>query len=154
MGIAGRNDFDEYDKCIPSMQIECNYGKNSNQGECQMRKFETGATRNKSENKLAYSRFLSPEVIHRYCQYLHKHRRQKDGSLRDPDNWKKGIPEDVYLESLLRHNIDVWRLCYGMEVLDPDTNKRVDLEDLLCAVMFNSMGFLYEILKRKKMEKK
>jgi len=56
-----------------------------------MREFVTGATRDCNDNKLAYHRFLSPEVLTGYCEYLQKHRKQADGKTREPDNWKKGM---------------------------------------------------------------
>ncbi len=48
-----------------------------------VRLFETGATRDTNEGKIEYARFLSPAAIKRYCQYMHEHRKQSDGALRD-----------------------------------------------------------------------
>ncbi len=56
------------------------------------RTFETGATRDTGDDKLKFDGFLSASVIKRYAEYMHKNRIQSDGSLRDPDNWQKGIP--------------------------------------------------------------
>jgi len=112
-----------------------------------MRKFSTGATRNIDTEKLDYEGFISPEVLHRYAQYMHSHRKQSDGTLRSSDNWQKGIEKDVYMKSLLRHTIDLWRLHRGNEVNNPDTGKLSDKEELLCAIMFNTMGMLFEELR-------
>jgi len=114
-----------------------------------MRTFNTGATRNIDTNKLDYEGFLSPIVLRRYAQYLHKHRKQKDGSIRASDNWQKGIPKDVYMKSLQRHNIDAWALHRAFIAIDHDTGKPCDMEDTLCAIAFNAMGYLFEILKTK-----
>jgi len=104
-----------------------------------MRTFDSGATRDNDTSKLDYVRALSPIVLKRYVQYLAEHRVQADGKLRDFDNWKKGIPIDTYLSSLGRHFMDVW--------LDLDIYKsEQDIETSLCAVIFNSMGMLHEIL--------
>jgi len=46
----------------------------------------TGATRDVDNDKYDYEGFLSPIVLHRYAQYMHKHRLQSDGELRDSDN--------------------------------------------------------------------
>lgn len=105
-----------------------------------MRHFKTGATRNSDDGKFDYDGFLSPLVLQRYAEYMHQHRIQADGNLRDSDNWTKGIPADAYRKSLLRHVMDVWLQAKGGRPTE-------DLETALCAVMFNSMGLLFELLK-------
>jgi len=105
-----------------------------------MRTFDTGATRNDDTAKLDYEGFLSPLVLQRYAEYMHKHRQQADGKLRDSDNWQKGIPISAYMKSLWRHFMDVWR--QYREQSGEDT-----LEDSLCAMLFNAMGMLHETLK-------
>jgi hypothetical protein len=109
----------------------------------QLRKFETGAIRDSDAGKLDYEGFFSPIVMERYAQYLHKHRTLPDGTLRDSDNWQKGLGLNVYMKSLFRHFMDVWKIhrCYDTREL---------LEDSLCGILFNAMGYLFEILKKKK----
>ena len=114
----------------------------------EIRKFETGATRDADVGKLDYEGFLSPIVLERYAQYLHKHRVQSDGNLRDADNWQKGIPVETYMKSKVRHNIFTWLLHRGFPAIDDKGNK-IDLEESLCAELFNTMGYLFEILKGK-----
>jgi hypothetical protein len=63
-----------------------------------------------------------------------------DGSVRDSDNWQKGMPQDVYVKSLLRHVMDVWLFNRGLTPNEP-------IDEALCAVIFNSMGLLNERLK-------
>jgi len=106
--------------------------------------FNSGATRDTTEGKLSYSRFLSPVVLKRYCEYLDKHRVQADGNLREPDNWKNGIPMDVYLDSLLRHVVDVW-----LHIHEYHSETTETMKDSICAIIFNSMGMLYEMETRK-----
>lgn len=106
----------------------------------EMRIFETGATRNVDITKLDYEGFLSPIALERYAQYLHKHRFQADGKIRESDNWQKGIPLAVYMKSMWRHFVDVWKLHRGYKTAE-------SLEDSLCAIMFNTQGYLHEILK-------
>lgn len=117
-----------------------------------MREFESGATRDVVEGKLSYVKGLSPIVLKRYLQYLDKHRLQADGQKRNFDNWKLGIDQDTYLDGLGRHFWDVWLLCHGYST--EDNHGPVELEDVLCAVMFNSMGMLYELIKGQMEEKK
>lgn len=107
----------------------------------EIRNFETGATRDTDQGKLDYEGFLHPAVLERFAQYMHTNRIQKDGSVRDSDNWQKGIPTEAYMKSLMRHTMDVW--AHHRE--RPDLAKE-DLETALCAVMFNAMGMLYEEL--------
>ncbi len=111
----------------------------------QMRKFGTGAIRDANHDKLSFIKALSPLVLKRYVEYIGKHRLCPDGSVRDWDNWKQGIPEEVYMDSKGRHFIDAWLHYEGYSheaVYD-------DIEDVLCAELFNTMGFLHEILKKK-----
>lgn len=114
-----------------------------------MRKFDTGATRDTDINKLDYEGFLSPLVLERYAQYLNKHRTQADGQVRDSDNWQKGIPKDVYMKSCWRHFIGWWTGHRNPE--KPPTTRNWDeaFEDSMCAVLFNTMGYLHELLKEK-----
>lgn len=105
-----------------------------------MRKFDTGATRDSDENKPDYEGFLSPLVLVRYGEYMMKHQVQADGDLRSSDNWQHGIPKDAYMKSMLRHVMDLWLFHRGHA-------GRETLEDALCAILFNAMGYLHEELK-------
>jgi len=110
-----------------------------------MREFDTGATRDQDETKPDYEGFLSPLVIARYGEYMHKNRVQADGTLRASDNWQKGIPLPAYMKSGFRHFVDWWRLHR-----QPATAETVDaVEEALCGVLFNAMGYLHEILRRR-----
>jgi hypothetical protein len=105
------------------------------------RVFESGATRDTEEGKLDYEGFLSPVVLERYGRYMHKHRIQSNGTLRDSDNWQRGMEVSVYMKSLLRHVMDVWKLHR-----DPNTSYQ-ETEEALCGVLFNTQGMLYETIK-------
>ena len=113
-----------------------------------VRKFESGAMRDTDDGKLDYEGFLSPLVLERYAQYLHKNRRMKDGSLRDSDNWQAGIPLSVYMKSLWRHLMDMWKRHRG-SILAKESSyaDREEQEDAICAVLFNASGYLHELLK-------
>jgi hypothetical protein len=108
----------------------------------EMRQFETGATRDSDADKMDFEGFLSPLVLERYARYMHKHRTQADGQVRDSDNWQKGIPREAYIKSAWRHFMDWWFEHRGL-------HSREGLEDALCALLFNAQGYLHEVLKAK-----
>lgn len=112
-----------------------------------MRQFETGATRNIDANKLDFEGFLSPLVLESFATYMHSHRIQKDGNMRASDNWQKGIPIDVYMKSLWRHFFDVWKQHRGLEAFSPDDGHKLTIEEALNAMLFNTQGYLHELLK-------
>lgn len=110
-----------------------------------MRTFETGATRDQDQTKFDPEGFLSPLVIQRYCEYMHENRRQADGNLRDSDNWQKGIPLTAYAKSLWRHFLEFW---WWHRKSDSEVTGKL-LERALCAILFNAMGYLHELLRRR-----
>lgn len=112
----------------------------------EVQSFESGATRNSDTNKFDYEGFLNPEVLFTFGSYMHEHRTQRDGSIRDADNWQKGIPFHKYVKSLVRHTIDLWRMHRGYTVINPDTGKPHTKQELCCAIIFNAMGCLKELL--------
>ena len=79
--------------------------------------------------------------MERYAQYMGKNRVQADGSVRDSDNWQKGIPLAAYMKSLWRHFHDAW-LAHRS-----GRHGTSWMEECLCAIIFNAMGYLHEILK-------
>jgi len=105
-----------------------------------IRKFETGATRDSNDGKNDFEGFLSPLVIKRFGDYMTKHRKQSDGSLRDSDNWQKGIPKEAYIKSAFRHFLDLWSEHRGYGSVD-------GIEEALMALLFNVMGYAHELLK-------
>lgn len=105
-----------------------------------MRQYETGATRDKNDDKLDYRGFLSFTALQRFAQYMHKHRQQADGRMRAADNWKRGIPVKDYLESLGRHYVDF--------ELAEQAGKHDEAMELACAIWFNLQGYIHERLKQ------
>jgi len=106
------------------------------------RTFETGAYRDTEEGKFDYEGFLSPLVIQEFGRYMNKHRLQSNGVMRDSDNWQKGISKEVYMKSLWRHMHDLWMEQRGYESRD-------GIDEALGGLLFNCMGYWYEILKEK-----
>lgn len=105
-----------------------------------LREFATGATRDVETGKLDYEGFLSPAVLEAYAAYMDKHRVQSDGNVRPADNWQKGIPRDVYMKSMWRHFMDVWKAHRGQAI-------SVNHVDALMALMFNVQGYTFELLR-------
>lgn len=110
-----------------------------------MRKFDTGATRDTSENKPEYLGFLSWRALRRFGAYMMKHQIQANGEKREADNWKKGIPIPVYEHSLTRH-FQEWA-----EALERQKEKAGDgfahdvAMDAALAMMFNLQGWIHEV---------
>ena len=104
-----------------------------------MRVFDTGATRDITEGKLDFEGFMSPLVIEAFAQYMEDNRKTKLG-VRDSDNWQKGIEKKVYMKSLFRHFMAVWKEHRGIKTED-------GILKSLMGVMFNTMGMAFELLK-------
>lgn len=97
--------------------------------------FKTGANRNSDENKLDYEGFISPLVELVYANYLHLHRLLEDGSMRDSDNWQKGIPKKELMKSAHRHWQDIRLLFDGYKVAEGQ--KEITMVEALCGMKFN-----------------
>ena len=121
----------EYNIADPNVILQINSG---------VRKFETGATRDSDKDKYDYEGFLSPLVLEAFAAYMHRHRHQSDGSLRDSDNWQKGIPLVQYMKSLWRHFFDVWKEHRGCP-------SKEGIVFALLGTFFNTQGYLHEVLK-------
>jgi hypothetical protein len=118
-----------------------------------MRTFDTGATRDTDKDKLDYEGFLSPLVLRRFAEYMHQHRVQTDGNLRDSDNWQKGMPLEAYMKSGFRHFMDWWLWHRDLAPVRLKDDLKFDaLEDSLCALLFNVQGYLHETLRSQRDE--
>ena len=106
-----------------------------------IRKFATGATRDNDIQKINIIGSLSPLVLRRFAQFMRDHNIKSGELKRDEANWKKGMPVQSYMESKARHWLDIWITFEGYE--------NFNIEDLLCADLFNTMGHLHEILVKK-----
>ncbi len=104
------------------------------------RSFGTGAFRDGSE-KPNFLSYIDPEVLYRYGQYM-----QKAEAKYGRANWKKGIPQYEYLESLMRHFIKLWALEEKGKDIEPGV-------DHAAAIMFNIIGYMYEQSKIKNVDK-
>ena len=121
-----------------------------------MREFTSGAIRDKDENKLQFSRCLSPIVLIRFVEFLRGHNKTAGGKRRE-DNWKKGFDRESYIESKFRHFVESWLIQDGLKDYSdidefPENINNIDdfaLEELivsLCAELFNTQGFLHMLL--------
>jgi len=121
-----------------------------NDGTVEMRKFESGATRNSDEGKLDYEAFLSPAVLEEFAKYMHAHRKQADGTMRDGDNWQNLFGEHHYkvcMKSFMRHCMDLWFLHRGYRRYCPEDGHELSKKEMCCAIMFNVMAYLFKLLK-------
>lgn len=106
-----------------------------------MRAFDTGATRNVETDPDIYG-FTSPLALGLFAEYMHANRTQADGTIRDSDNWKRGIPLDSYIRSMRRHLQDLTLHHDGYGHL-----AREDIEAALGGLMFNIQGYMHEFVK-------
>lgn len=111
----------------------------------QLRTFSDGGTRDTAEGKTEPWGFTSALVEKRFSEYMHKHRLQSDGELRASDNWKLGLSQDCYKHSLSRHIQDLRLILEGF----PEQAREQDLEEVLCATLFNVQGMLHEMIKQR-----
>ena len=109
-----------------------------------MREYTTGATRSDVAGRPQYEGYFSPIVLWRFGQYMLKHQKQEDGKMRKADNWQQGMPLDDYMDSMWRHFMDIWLYHRGHGV----ETAHEELQDALCAMMFNVMGYLHENIVR------
>lgn len=109
-----------------------------------VRTFATGATRSDDTLKPDYQGFLSARAIVRFGEYMNKHRRQPDGTVRAADNWKRGIPPMEYVKSMTRHMVEL--------LVEAEEGRLWNLstEEILCAIKFNVDGLLHELLRNRK----
>jgi hypothetical protein len=114
----------------------------------QVQAFTTGATRSADDHKIDFEGHLHPDVLHYFGEYMHRHRIQRDGKMRASDNWQEGIPLHKYMKSLQRHNLDLARAWRGTVTTNPDNGQVQSLGDLLCAMLFNVQGMLFELMNR------
>ena len=113
--------------------------------EDKIRKFAGGATRDAASDKLDFEGFFSPLALEVYAKYMHKHRMQSDGNLRDSDNWQSGFGLSVVLKSAWRHLFDWWKIHRGLKAIDIRSGKAVTARDAVCGVIFNAFCYLHEM---------
>lgn len=109
----------------------------------QPRVFASGAIRDTEEGKLDFEGFLSPQALEAFAQYMHFHRHMPDGTLRNSDNWQRGIPQDVLMKSAWRHFFALW---YDFRGVD-SSNYRNFLAHC-CGVMFNIQGLMKDYISK------
>lgn len=140
---------ERYGLSIADYEAACKHDAQAAQEawECKpIRKFETGATRSPDAGRYDPEGFFSPLVFERFCEYMQSHRLQTDGTLRASDNWQKGLPKSTYMKGMWRHFLHLWKRHRGYRVNDSMAGKNI--EEDLCALLFNVQGYLHEQLKQ------
>jgi hypothetical protein len=109
------------------------------------RTFSTGANRNSDEGKYDYEGFNNPIVDFSFAKYMHFHRKLEDGTMRDSDNWQKGMPKTEIVKSLIRHVQDIKLIHRGIKVVED--GKEVSLEHAINGAKFNLNALMLDLLK-------
>jgi len=100
-------------------------------------KFSSGAIRDRQVGKESYAETISWTAFKRYAQYM-TGKKEKYGS----GNFKKGIPDESYEESMIRHVQKYMSNKYE--------NGQVESgEDHLSAIVFNVFGLIHNEEQRK-----
>ena len=97
-----------------------------------IRKFTTGAVRDQDNDKEKYVECFSFTAWRRFAKYMKTQEKKYP-----PDNWRKGIPEKEYEQSLMRHLQKYFMNKYEGGQLEPDI-------DHLAAAYFNLQGIMFE----------
>lgn len=133
-----------------------------------IRKFNSGAVRDTGDGKLEYLGFNHPLLDFKFSEYMHRHRKMADGSLRASDNWWGGFGKKITIQSLSRHVEDLKLLHSGYfvyEVRDGSKAERkvfkdklkelpagyieITIEECCSAIRFNAMAYLLDELKER-----
>lgn len=104
--------------------------------------FETGAMRDLSEDKLDFEGCLTPELLTAYAEYMRTTGRMANGTLRNTNNWKKGMPIGGYMKSLWRHMVAL-HAAYLSDATQDEYGGEGEFEAAM-AMMFNIQGFVFE----------
>ena len=126
---------------------------------------DSKAIRDTNEGKISYYGFRHPLCEHSFGQYMMKHQKCADGSMRQADNWWGGWSERVSIDSLTRHVADLECLEAGLFVykersvfgertvvsVKPIKGKEKELvtkEEAYNAIRFNAMSGLLKHLNK------
>lgn len=107
----------------------------------EVRKFESGAVRDKDDSKEDYVETFSWTALRRHAQYMTS-KKKKYGV----GNFKKGIPIESYEQSLVRHLQKYMENKYEQGIIETE-------EDHLAAMLFNICGIMHEEERVKKLPK-
>jgi len=106
-----------------------------------IRKFKSGAVRDKQDGKEDYIETISWTALKRYAQYM-TGKKAKYGQ----GNFKKGILDESYEQSMVRH---VQKHLANKHENGNEENK----EDHLSAIVFNTLGLMHNQEQRKQDKK-
>jgi len=114
-----------------------------------MREFDSGATRDDDTGKLDYEGYLSPDVLFQFALYMEEHGHTPNGP-RASDNWKKGIPKDELLKSLLRHVMDIWMLHRDVNFVRPESGDKPTEWEAFAGALFNLQALWHSYIQDEK----
>lgn len=110
-------------------------------------KFSTGAIRDSQEGKESYGETVSWTGFRMFAEFM-TDKKKKYGA----GNFKKGIPDESYEESLQRHYQKYMENKY--EEGDRELDGHFGNYEHICAIIFNAFGLLHNEGMRRKRDKK
>jgi len=114
----------------------------------EIRTFGGVAARNPLGDKIQYfgpDGLFSIPAIRAYGRFMREHRKMEGtDQLRNYNNWRqgKGLPQNVCIDSMGRHLLDLAELLEGTDVVDESTGKQVTVTEACCAIIFNANSIL------------
>ena len=82
-----------------------------------LRVFPSGAVRSSNNGKIEWLGVRHPLVEKSFGDYMKKHTKTEDGSIRSFRNWHMGWSEEVSIQSLIRHAEDLQAIHEGYTVV-------------------------------------
>jgi len=102
------------------------------------------STRSSDEGKIDYNH-LSAISDRCFVEYMHQHRIQEDGELRDADNYKYDMPISSNRKSLMGHYNDLKMMLEGWTVMED--GKALNPFETIQAIKFNLSTFDHNLMK-------
>lgn len=112
----------------------------------EMTAYVSGAKRSAADGRPDPANCVSAWAMEFYANYMLKHQTCADGTKREANNWKYGMPMPRYMSSLGRHYYELSKLWDKIYLYGEGTEENcAAFEEALGGVLFNSMGLAHAV---------